>query len=245
MFGKKKNQILMTDERLDSVAIITDGNGRWAKKRGLPRSYGHIEGAKRIQPALEKFREMGVHYVTLYAFSTENWKRPKEEVDTIMELIYKYLDTVVIDKIKKDKDFSIKFLGDKSVLSEKLRAKCIEVEEMAKDRAFVCSVALNYGGRDEIVHAANEAIRAGHTELTEEILSRYMYTGNVPDPDLVIRTGGDFRISNFLLWQSAYSEYVILDTLWPDFGEKEITESINAFYKRKRRFGGLDKEDEK
>ena len=245
MFGKKKNQILMTDERLDSVAIITDGNGRWAKKRGLPRSYGHIEGAKRIQPALEKFREMGVHYVTLYAFSTENWKRPKEEVDTIMELIYKYLDTVVIDKIKKDKDFSIKFLGDKSVLSEKLRAKCIEVEEMAKDRAFVCSVALNYGGRDEIVHAANEAIRAGHTELTEEILSRYMYTGNVPDPDLIIRTGGDFRISNFLLWQSAYSEYVILDTLWPDFGEKEITESINAFYKRKRRFGGLDKEDEK
>ena len=243
MFGKKKNQILMTDERLDSVAIITDGNGRWAKKRGLPRSYGHIEGAKRIQPALEKFREMGVHYVTLYAFSTENWKRPKEEVDTIMELIYKYLDTVVIDKIKKDKDFSIKFLGDKSVLSEKLRAKCIEVEEMAKDRAFVCSVALNYGGRDEIVHAANEAIRAGHTELTEEILSRYMYTGNVPDPDLIIRTGGDFRISNFLLWQSAYSEYVILDTLWPDFGEKEITESINAFYKRKRRFGGLNEED--
>ena len=245
MFGKKKNQILMTDERLDSVAIITDGNGRWAKRRGLPRSYGHIEGAKRIQPALEKFREMGVHYVTLYAFSTENWKRPKEEVDTIMELIYKYLDTVVIDKIKKDKDFSIKFLGDKSVLSEKLRLKCIEVEEMAKDRAFVCSVALNYGGRDEIVHAANEAMRAGHTELTEEILSKYMYTGNVPDPDLVIRTGGDFRISNFLLWQSAYSEYVILDTLWPDFGEKEIIESINAFYKRKRRFGGLDKEDEK
>ena len=245
MFGKKKNQILMTDERLDSVAIITDGNGRWAKRRGLPRSYGHIEGAKRIQPALEKFREMGVHYVTLYAFSTENWKRPKEEVDTIMELIYKYLDTVVIDKIKTDKDFSIKFLGDKSVLSEKLRAKCIEVEEMAKDRAFVCSVALNYGGRDEIVHAANEAMRAGHTELTEEILSKYMYTGNVPDPDLVIRTGGDFRISNFLLWQSAYSEYVILDTLWPDFGEKEIIESINAFYKRKRRFGGLDKEDEK
>ena len=244
IFGKKKEEITVTDERLDSVAIITDGNGRWAKRRGLPRSQGHIEGAKRIQAALEKFREIGVHYVTLYAFSTENWKRPKEEVDTIMELVYQYLDTVVIKKIKEDKDFSVKFLGDKSVLPEKLRDKCIEVEEMAKDRAFVCSVALNYGGRDEIVHAANEAIKAGHTELTEEILARYMYTGNVPDPDLVIRTGGDFRISNFLLWQSAYSEFVILDTLWPDFGEKEIMQSVNAFYSRKRRFGGLDKEDQ-
>ena len=241
---KKKEETVLTDGKLNSVAIITDGNGRWAKRRGLPRSQGHIEGAKRIQAALEKFRELGVHYVTLYAFSTENWKRPKEEVDTIMELVYHYLDTVVIKKIKEDKDFSVKFLGDKSALPQKLRDKCIEVEEMAKDRAFVCSVALNYGGRDEIVHAANEAFKAGHTELTEEILARYMYTGGVPDPDLVIRTGGDFRISNFLLWQSAYSEFVILDTLWPDFGEKEIMQSVNDFYKRKRRFGGLDKEDQ-
>ena len=242
MFGKKK-QPLMTDGQLDSVAIICDGNGRWAKRRGLPRSQGHIAGAKVIQSALEKFREIGVHYVTLYAFSTENWKRPKEEVDTIMKLVYKYLDEVVIEKIKTDKDFSIKFLGDKSKLPEFLRNKCIEVEEMAKDRAFVCSVALNYGGRDEIVHAANEAVKAGHTELTEEILAKYMYTANTPDPDLVIRTGGDFRVSNFLLWQSAYSEYVILDTLWPDFGEKEITEAVRQFYSRKRRFGGLDKEE--
>jgi len=241
---KKKEETVLTDGKLNSVAIITDGNGRWAKRRGLPRSQGHIEGAKRIQAALEKFRELGVHYVTLYAFSTENWKRPKEEVDTIMELVYHYLDTVVIKKIKEDKDFSVRFLGDKSALPQKLRDKCIEVEEMAKDRAFVCSVALNYGGRDEIVHAANEAFKAGHTELTEEILARYMYTGGVPDPDLVIRTGGDFRISNFLLWQSAYSEFVILDTLWPDFGEKEIMQSVNDFYKRKRRFGGLDKEDQ-
>ena len=243
MLWKKKKEFV-NDGRLNSVAIITDGNGRWAKRRGLPRSAGHVEGAKRIQAALEKFRELGVHYVTLYAFSTENWKRPKEEVDTIMELVYHYLDTVVIKKIKEDKDFSVRFLGDKSALPQKLRDKCIEVEEMAKDRAFVCSVALNYGGRDEIVHAANEAFKAGHTELTEEILARYMYTGGVPDPDLVIRTGGDFRISNFLLWQSAYSEFVILDTLWPDFGEKEIMQSVNDFYKRKRRFGGLDKEDQ-
>ncbi len=243
MFFKKKKEQFMTDERLDSVAIICDGNGRWAKRRGLSRSQGHMAGAKCIQAALEKFRAIGVHYVTLYAFSTENWKRPKDEVDTIMKLVYKYLDEVAIKKIKSDKDFSIKFIGDKSLLPEFLRQKCIEVEEMAKDRPFVCSVALNYGGRDEIVHAANEAFKDGHTELTEEILSKYTYTGSVPDPDLVIRTGGDFRISNFLLWQCAYSEYLILDTLWPDFGEKEIMYSVNEFYKRKRRFGGLDKED--
>lgn len=244
MFGKKKKDTFVTDDRLDSVAIITDGNGRWAKRRGLPRSAGHVEGAKRIQAALEKFREIGVHYVTLYAFSTENWKRPKEEVDTIMKLVYKYVDEVVIKKIETDKNFSVKFLGDLSVLSEDVRNKCLEAENMAKDRPFVCSVALNYGGRDEIVHAANEAIKAGYTELTEEILTRYMYTGTTPDPDLIIRTGGDFRISNFLLWQSAYSEYVILDTLWPDFGEKEIMHSVRDFYSRKRRFGGLDKEDQ-
>ncbi len=242
---KKKTKTVVNDGRLNSVAIITDGNGRWAKRRGLPRSAGHKEGAKRIQSALEKFRELGVHYVTLYAFSTENWKRPKEEVDTIMKLVYKYVDEVVIEKIKTDKKFSVKFLGDLSVLPEAVRNKCLEAENMAHDREFVCSIALNYGGRDEIVHAANEAIKAGHTELTEEILARYMYTAGTPDPDLVIRTGGDYRISNFLLWQSAYSEYVILDTLWPDFKEKEILESVSEFLKRKRRYGGLDKEDQK
>ena len=244
-FRKKKEEVIMTDERLDSVAIITDGNGRWATRRGLPRSAGHVEGAKRIQPVLEKFREIGVHYVTIYVFSTENWKRPKEEVDTLMKLVYRYVDEVVIEKIKTDKDFSVKFLGDLSVLSPELRDKCIEAESMAKDRKFVCNIALNYGGRAEIVHAANEAVKAGHTELTEEILEKYMYTYPTPDPDLVIRTGGDFRISNYLLWQSAYSEYVILDTLWPDFGDKEIMHAVRSFYSRKRRFGGLNKEDEK
>lgn len=237
-----KKDVVMTDERLDSVAIIMDGNGRWAKKRGLPRTAGHVAGAKIVQGILEIFREIGVHTVTLYAFSTENWKRPKDEVDALMKLLYKYLDEVVIDKIKSDKNFSMKFLGDKSVLSEKLRNKCIEIEEMAKDRAFVCNVAINYGGRDEIVHAANAAFADGHTTLTEDILSRYMYTSPSPDPDLIIRTGGDFRISNFLLWQSAYSEYVILDTLWPDFGRKQIMDCVRKFYSRDRRFGGLTPE---
>lgn len=235
----------MTDERLDSVAIITDGNGRWATKRGKLRSDGHIEGAKRIQPVLETFRRIGVHYVTMYAFSTENWKRPKQEVDVIMKLIHKYLIEVVEEKIKTDKDFCVKFIGDLSIIPEPLRSKCIEIENMATDRPFVVSVALNYGGRDEIVHAANAAHADGHTELTEEILAKYMYTGKTPDPDLIIRTGGNFRISNFLLWQSAYSEYVVLDTLWPDFGDKEIMKSVREFYKRSRRFGGLDKEDTK
>ena len=234
----------MTDERLDSVAVICDGNGRWAKMRNLIRSQGHVEGAKRIQPALETFRRIGVHYVTLYCFSTENWKRPKEEVDVIMKLVYKYLIEVVEEKIRAGEDFSVKFIGDLTPIPEPLRSKCIEIEEKSKGHTFVCSVALNYGGRAEIVHAANEAFKAGHTELTEEILARYMYTGDTPDPDLVIRTGGDLRISNFLLWQSAYSEYVILDTLWPDFGDKQIMSAVRQFYSRKRRFGGLDKEDE-
>ena len=242
---RTKKELQKTDSRLDSVAIIMDGNGRWATRRGLPRSAGHIAGAKIIQGILELFREMDVHYVTLYAFSTENWKRPKEEVDGLMELIYKYLDEVVIAKIKSDKDFSMKFLGDKAILPEKLRNKCIEIEEMAKDRSFVCNLALNYGGRDEIVHAANLAFADGHTEITEEILSKYMYTAGTPDPDLVIRTGGDFRVSNFLLWQSAYSEYVVLDTLWPDFSRDDIEKCVKEFYMRDRRYGGLSTEDKK
>lgn len=243
LFSKK--QEIITDARLDSVAIIMDGNGRWAKKRGLPRSAGHVKGAQIVEGILEIFREMGIHCVTLYAFSTENWKRPKEEVDMLMDLCYKYVDEVLIKRIISDGKFSVKFLGDKSALPEKLRNKCIEAEELAKDRPYVCNVAFNYGGRDDIVHAANSAIADGYTTLTEDILSKYMYTSPSPDPDLIIRTGGDFRISNFLLWQCAYSEFVILDTLWPDFSRKDIEYCIEEFYKRNRRFGGLNKEDKK
>lgn len=245
MLFSKKTKDIMTDERLDSVAIITDGNGRWATKRGKLRSDGHVEGAKRIQPVLETFRRIGVHNVTMYAFSTENWKRPKEEVNVIMKLVYKYLVEVVEEKIKVDKDFCVRFIGDLTPIPEPLKSKCIEIENKAKNRPFTVNVALNYGGRDEIVHAANAAHADGHETLTEEILSKYMYTGTTPDPDLIIRTGGNFRISNFLLWQSAYSEYVILDTLWPDFGDREIMKAVRDFYKRNRRFGGLDKEEKK
>ena len=229
--------------KLNSVAIIMDGNGRWAKKRGLPRNSGHAAGAKNLINVINILREKDIHHLTLYAFSTENWKRPKEEVDGLMELIYTYLDGTVMNTIRKDKTLAIRFLGDKSKLPEKLRKKCIEAEELSRDGVFFCNVALNYGGRDEIVHAANLAFADGHSVLTEEILSRYMYTSHSPDPELLIRTGGDFRISNFLLWQSAYSEIIIVDTLWPDFGRAEIEKCISEYNSRHRRFGGLDPED--
>ncbi len=245
MFFKKKKIKPDLVGGLNSVAIIMDGNGRWAKRRGLPRTAGHAAGALKIQAALEKFREIGVHYVTLYAFSTENWKRPKEEVDAIMELAYKHLVATVEKKVEEDETFSIKFIGDKAPLPEKLRLKCLELEERSRGREFVCSVALNYGGRPEIVNAVNSAIKDGHTELSEELISKYVYTYPEPDPDLVIRTGGEFRTSNFLLWQSAYSEYYVTNTLWPDFDEGEIEKAVKAFYSRNRRFGGLNKGDEK
>ncbi len=243
MMAKAEKALPTVDSRLQSVGIIMDGNGRWAKKRMLPRTAGHVAGAKIIQKILEDFRAIGVHHITLYAFSTENWKRPKEEVDMLMELIYKYLDEVVVDKIKTDKDFSMRFLGDKSVLSEKLRNKCIEIEEMAKNRPFVCNLALNYGGRDEIVHAVNAAIAEGCSPITEADIQRHLYTCDSPDPDLIIRTGGDLRVSNFLIWQGAYSELYVTDTLWPDFNRDEIISAVEEFYRRKRRFGGLDPED--
>ena len=233
----------MRNGKVNSVAIIMDGNGRWAKARGLSRTEGHKAGAKATAGILKLFREYDIHHLTIYAFSTENWKRPKEEVDALMDLIYNYIDGYVLKAIKKQGDICVRFIGDKSALSEKLRNKCIEAEELAKDRPYVCNVALNYGGRDEIVHAANCAISDGHTTLTEEIMSRYMYTSASPDPDIIIRTGGDFRISNFLLWQSAYSEIIILDTLWPDFGKADIDKCIEVFNSRKRRFGGLDPEE--
>ena len=236
----KEIQLPVTDERLDSIGIIMDGNGRWAKSRHLPRSAGHIAGAKIIQGILEDIRACGIHHVTLYAFSTENWQRPDEEVNGIMELVYKYLDTVVKDKIKADKDFSMRFLGDKSALPEKLRDKCIEIEEMAKDRPFVCNLALNYGSRDEIVNAVNLAIKDGVTNITAADIQSRLYTAQSPDPDLIIRTGGEFRLSNFLLWQAAYSEIYVVDTLWPDFSREDIVRAIEYFYSKKRRFGGIE-----
>ena len=198
---KDDKALPVVDSRLQSIGIIMDGNGRWAKRRMLPRTAGHVQGAKIIQGLLEDMRKMGIHYVTLYAFSTENWSRPAEEVEQIMTLAYKYLDEVVVPMIERNPDFCMRFLGDKARLSEKLRRKCEEIEAMAEGRAFVCNIALNYGGRDEIVHAVNEAIKEGKTSITAEDISRHLYTAGTPDPDLIIRTGGDMRVSNFLIWQ--------------------------------------------
>ena len=196
-----------------------------------------------MSAVIRLFHEYGVHHITLYAFSTENWRRPREEVDALMDIIYHYVDNVVIPEVKRNKELAVRFIGDKSALSEKLRNKCIEAEQLASDRPYICNVALNYGGRSEIVNAVNCAIADGHTSVNEEILSGYMYTSHSPDPDMIIRTGGDMRISNFLLWQSAYSEIVVLDTLWPDFGRADVEKCMAEFKSRHRRFGGLDPEE--
>ena len=245
VLAKKKSKINIpeADGRLKSVGIIMDGNGRWAKARGLSRSEGHKAGSKVIREVIETLGELGVCHLTLYAFSTENWKRPKEEVDAIMNLIYGYLRRV--DELKEEYDLSIRFIGDKSPLPEKLRKKCLEIEEISKDYSHILNVALNYGGRDEIVRAVNEAIKEGCNPVTEADISRHLYTADSPDPDLIIRTGGDIRISNFMIWQSAYSEIYVTETLWPDFGRDEVIKAAEAFYKRKRRVGGLNPEDEK
>ena len=231
---------------VNSVAIIMDGNGRWAKSRLMPRSAGHAQGVKNIERVLGILHDLGVHYVTLYAFSTENWKRPQDEVEGLMSLAYEYLEEHLIPKLADPEyPISIRFIGDKSRLDRSLAEKCIQVERLSFGRPFLCNVAFNYGGRDEIVRAANAAISDGHNELTEEILSKYLYTAGTPDPELIIRTGGEMRLSNFLLWQSAYSELYVTDTLWPDFGREDVERALRSFGSRKRRFGGLNPEDEK
>ena len=239
----KRKTLPNTEGRIRSVGIIMDGNGRWAKRRGLPRLAGHAAGAKRVEEVLTTLRELGIHHVTLYAFSTEKWKRPQEEVDGIMDLVYNYLTDVVHDKILSDGHFAVRFAGDISVLPEKLREKCKEIEALGENREYICYVALNYGGRGEIVRAANRALASGATEITEALLSENMYTAESPDPDLLIRTGGDMRISNFMLWQCAYSEFYFTKTLWPDFGRDAVITAIESFLPRKRRFGGLNKEE--
>ena len=235
----KKTAPFVTDERLDSVAIIMDGNGRWARRRGSPRTAGHVAGAANIRNIMRACHEMDIHYLTLYAFSTENWKRPKEEVDAIMRLAEQYLDSA-IDEMKKREQVRFRFIGDTSPLTPALKERIEVVRSMDHGQPFVCQVALNYGGRDEIVHASNAAHAArGGEPITARDLSGHLYTAGAPDPDLLIRTGGDMRISNFLLWQAAYTELYFTKTLWPDFGRKEFTEAGKAFYGRHRRFGGL------
>ena len=224
------------------IAIIMDGNGRWAKKRGLPRTAGHAAGAESFRRIANYCRELGVKYLTVYAFSTENWKRSEEEVAGIMRLLGKYLQEALQDMEKNKVCF--RFFGDLSRLSPDLQKLCAEAVDESKEYDVQVNFCLNYGGRDEIVRAARafaEDVAKGvrkSEELTEDILSGYLYSAGVPDPELIIRPSGEMRTSNFLLWQSAYSEFVFLDVLWPDFGPADLDRAIEEYHRRNRRFGG-------
>ena len=225
------------------IAIILDGNGRWAKKRGLPRTAGHAAGAETFRKIAYYCRDIGVDYLTVYAFSTENWKRPEGEVKTIMRLLDKYLREA-IDTMERD-GMKMRIFGDVSGLSPELQELAHRTDEIADHvNGFQANVCLNYGGRDEIIHAAKRwasdlAAGKAEGELTEEIFSRYLYSGGVPDPDLMIRPGGEQRLSNFLLWQCAYAEFYFTDVLWPDFTPEELDKAIAVFRSRDRRYGGV------
>ena len=225
------------------IAIILDGNGRWAKKRGLPRTAGHAVGSENFRKIALYCRDIGVDYLTVYAFSTENWKRPETEVNTIMKLLEKYLHEA-IDTMERDR-MRMKVFGDVSGLSPRLQELVKQTNEIAsRFEGFTANICLNYGGRDEIVRAARKYaadIAAGRTEreLSEELFSSYLDSAGTPDPDLIIRPGGEVRISNFLLWQGAYSELYFSDVLWPDFGTSELDKAIAEFNKRNRRYGNV------
>ena len=225
------------------IAIVMDGNGRWAKKRGLPRQAGHKVGAEAFRTIANYAKSIGLKYLTVYAFSTENWKRSEEEVDAIMELLERYLREAIADMDKNRVRFC--FFGDLTRLSPELQEEArIAVERSKKYEGVQVNFCLNYGGRAEVVRAARQFARdcaegkCRPEDLTEERFSDLMYSAGVPDPELVIRPGGELRTSNFLLWQSAYSEYYFTDVLWPDFGPEELEKAIAAFNRRNRRFGG-------
>ncbi len=225
---------------LSHLAFIMDGNGRWATAKGKPREYGHRCGAQAFRRVLKYGEKIGLKTLTFYAFSTENWKRPKKEVDAIIKLLDDYLDEIIKEAGKAYAKFV--FIGDVEILEERLVKKIRRIENIASNVDYTVNIAFNYGGRDEIVHACNELISSGKTEITESDISGALYTKSSPDPDMIVRTGGDLRISNFLLWQAAYAELYFTDILWPDISEKDIDLMVESFAKRKRRFGGLDKE---
>ena len=221
------------------IAFIMDGNGRWAKKRGLPREYGHRKGAEIFKKVVEYCGALGINATTFYVFSTENWKRPQKEVDALMKLLDEYLDECKDNLLKKDDGIRFVFIGDKSPFSEDLRKKMLTLEEMTAGNSRIVNLAINYGGRDEIVHAFNALIAEGKRKISEDDISSSVYTAESPQLDMIVRTGGDIRISNFLLWQAAYAELYFTDTLWPDFSKKDIDKAIKAFNGRNRRFGGV------
>ena len=221
IFKKKKDVELVLPTH---IAIIMDGNGRWAKKRSLPRTAGHAAGSKTFKDIARYCNKIGLKYLTVYAFSTENWKRPKEEVDNIMKIFREYLEDT---KNFKEENIQLQFIGDRSVLDPDIQRLMKESEEESKDAPGLhLNIALNYGGRDEI-------------DITEQMISDKLYTKGQPDPDFIIRPSGEYRLSNYLIWQSAYAEYWFSDILWPDFKPKDLDKAIDEFNKRNRRFGGV------
>ena len=224
------------------IAIIMDGNGRWAKQRGLPRTAGHKAGAEAFRRIAKYCQSIGVKYLTVYAFSTENWKRSEEEVGGIMRLMEAYLKEGLRDMEKNR--VRIKFFGDLTRLSPSLQKLCADAQNRSKDYDVQVNFCFNYGGRDELVRGAKlfaQDVADGKykpEDLSEQLLSTYLYSADVPDPELIIRPSGEMRTSNFLLWQSAYSEYVFLNVLWPDFGPDDLDTAIAEYHRRNRRFGG-------
>ena len=226
------------------VGIIMDGNGRWAQKQGLPRSAGHKKGAQVFEQVVKDCSAMGIEVITAYAFSTENWKRPKDEVDAIMRLLGSYLDR--LEKFHREENGRLRFLGDKSALDPDLRQKMERAEaESAANTGIQVNIAVNYGGRAELVRAAQELARKAcrneisPDDITEEMLSDHLYTAGQPDPDLIVRPSGEERLSNFMVWQSAYAEFVFMDVLWPDFNREHLIQAIWQYARRNRRFGGV------
>jgi undecaprenyl diphosphate synthase len=226
------------------IAIILDGNGRWAKSKGMPRNYGHAQGSKNVEMICEEAYKMGVNYLTVYAFSTENWSRPQEEVDALMKLLRNYMKTCL--KTAEKNRMCVKVLGDKSGLDEDIQSRIAELEEATKENdGLHFQIALNYGSKDEMMRAMNHLLEdreSGKIEkapVTEELFERYLDTAGIPDPDLLIRTSGEQRISNFLLWQLAYAEFYFAEVHWPDFSKEELIKAIEVYNSRDRRYGAV------
>ena len=222
------------------IAIIMDGNGRWAKQRGLPRTAGHAAGGEAFRRIANYCRTLGVKYLTVYAFSTENWKRPQAEIDAIMNLLRDYLKESLSDF--KHENICTRFIGDRTMLAPDIQELMAEAEESTADKTgMILNIAINYGGRAEIVHALRELVSDGVSpeEITEQSVEAHLYTAGQPDPDLILRPSGEERLSNFLIWQSAYAEFVFMDVLWPDFTRADLDKAILEFARRSRRFGGI------
>lgn len=226
------------------IAIILDGNGRWAKAKGMPRNYGHTAGARNVETVCQAAHDLGVKYVTMYAFSTENWNRPEGEVEALMKLLESYLKNCI--KTADKNNMRVRVIGDTTRLSERFQERIRELEAAsAKNDGLNLQIAINYGSRDEMTRAMrrmSEDVAAGKRkpeEITESVFEEYLDTAGIPDPDLLIRTSGELRLSNFLLWQLAYSEFYFTDVPWPDFHKEELERAIEAYNKRNRRFGGL------